>query len=40
MISTEKFKYYILRLNFQHGKILNAYDYKMIGFNLKMRVER
>ena len=33
----EKFKYYDFAFKFSNnGKILNAYDYKMIGFNLKM----
>ena len=37
IISTEKFKYYDFALKFSNnGKILNAYDYKMVGFNLKM----
>ena len=37
VISTEKFKYYDFAFKFSNnGKILNAYDYKMIGFNLKM----
>lgn len=37
VISTEKFKYYDFASKFSNnGKILNAYDYKMIGFNLKM----
>ena len=37
VISTEKFKFYDFASKFSNnGKILNAYDYKMIGFNLKM----
>jgi len=37
VVSTEKFKYYNYASKFSNnGKILNAYDYKMIGFNLKM----
>ena len=37
IISTEKFKYYDFAKKFaNNGKIMNAYDYKMLGFNLKM----
>jgi dTDP-4-amino-4,6-dideoxygalactose transaminase len=37
LISTENKKYYDFAKKFSNnGKIINAYDYKMIGFNLKM----
>jgi perosamine synthetase len=37
IISTDKFKYYDFAKKFaNNGKIMNAYNYKMIGFNLNM----
>ncbi len=37
IFSTEKFKCYDFARKFaNNGKIMNAYDYKMLGFNLKM----
>ncbi len=37
IISTDQFKYFDFAKKFaNNGKIMNAYDYKMIGFNLNM----
>lgn len=37
ILSTDKFKYYDFAKKFaNNGKIINAYNYKMIGFNLNM----